>query len=151
LGAAAPNAKGSGSSPIENQKSKIENFHMSNRTLRVNELIQRELSDILRKRHQAEATPITITGVDTAPDLRECRVHVAVAGPPEETARKLRWLKTITRDLRAELGRRIVLKYMPNLTFTPDTTTARGNRILGLLDEIAAKEGHPPPPEDAGI
>jgi len=112
---------------------------MSNRTLRVNELIHRELSDILRKRYQAEATPITITAVETAPDLRECRVHVAVTAVPEAAAQKLRWLKTIDRDLRRELGRRIVLKYMPNLTFALDTATARGNRILGILDELEKK------------
>jgi len=113
---------------------------MSNRTLRVNELIQRELSDILRHRHQAEATPITITAADTAPDLRECRVHVAVTAAPDVAAQKLRWLKTITPDLRRELGRRIVLKYMPNLTFVLDTATARGNRILGILDELEKPE-----------
>ena len=118
---------------------------MPNRTLRVNELIHRELSDILRRRHQAEATPITITAVDTAPDLRETRVHVAVTADATEAAQKLRWLKKITPDLRRELGRRIVLKYMPNLTFALDTATARGNRILGILDDIAAKETPAPP------
>jgi len=118
---------------------------MSSRTLRVNELIQRELSDILRKRYQAEATTVTITAVDTAPDLRDSRVHVAVTGTPADTDAKLRWLKKIQHDLRRELGRRIVLKYMPNLTFTPDTATARGNRILGILDEIAAKSPPPTP------
>ena len=116
---------------------------MSNRTLRVNELIQRELSDILRKRHQAEATTVTITAVETAPDLRECRVHVAVTAAPDDAEKKLRWLKKIHHDLRRELGRRIVLKYMPNLTFVLDTATARGNRILGILDDIAAKEAPP--------
>ena len=109
---------------------------MSNRTLRVNELIQRELSDILRKRYQAEATTVTITAVDTAPDLRDCRVHVAVTGTPDDAEKKLRWLKKIQKDLRHELGRRIVLKYMPIFTFALDTATARGNRILGILDEI---------------
>ena len=116
---------------------------MSNRSLRVNELIQRELSDILRKRHQAEATPITISAVDTAPDLRDCRVHIAVAGNPDAATEKLRWLAKIEKDLRRELGRRIVLKYMPKFTFTLDTATARGNRILSILDEIATKEENP--------
>jgi len=111
---------------------------MSNRTLRVNELIQRELSDILRKRYQAEATPVTINAVDTAPDLRDCRVHVSVTGPPAAADEKLRWLKTIEKDLHRELNRRIVLKYMPKFTFSLDTATARGNRILGILDELGA-------------
>jgi ribosome-binding factor A len=121
---------------------------MSNRTLRVNELIQRELSDILRKRYQAEAVAITISAVDIAPDLRDGRVHVAVFGDAEFARQKLRWLRAIARELTQELGRRIVLKYMPKLTYTLDTSTARGNRILGILDEIAAKQGPLPPPDD---
>ena len=47
---------------------------MSNRTLRVNELIQRELGDILRRRYQSEAVAVTITEVRVAPDLRDGRV-----------------------------------------------------------------------------
>ncbi len=121
---------------------------MSNRTLRVNELIQRELSDILRKCYQAEAVAVTISAVNTAPDLRDCRVHVAVMGDADFAEQKLRWLRKIEKDIRFELGRRIVLKYMPKFTFELDTATARGNRILGILDDIAVKEGLPPPPED---
>lgn len=116
---------------------------MSNRTLRVNELIQRELNDILRRRYQAEAVAITVNGVSTAPDLRDCRVHVAVMGDADFAEQKLRWLRKKEKDIRQELGRRIVLKYMPKFTFTLDTATERGNRILGLLDDIAAKEGRP--------
>jgi len=53
---------------------------MSNRTLRVNELIQRELSAILRQRHQSEAVAVTITEIRVSPDLRDARVFVSVIG-----------------------------------------------------------------------
>ena len=121
---------------------------MSNRTLRVNELIQRELSDILRKYYQTEATPITISAVETAPDLRDCRVFVAVMGDSSLAEQKLRWLRNKEKDIRFELGRRIVLKYMPKFTFSLDTATERGNRILNILDDIDAKEGRYQPPDD---
>ena len=113
---------------------------MSNRTLRVNELLQRELSDILRKQYKDEAVAITITGVQVSPDLHEGKVFVAVTGDEEETAKCLRWLKHNSKDLRFELGRRIVLKYMPHFTYSVDVTTERGNRILSVLDEIAAQD-----------
>ena len=116
---------------------------MSNRSLRVNALIQRELSDILRKCYQAEATPVTISAVDTAPDLRDSRVHVAVAGEPEAAREKLRWLQMIEPELRRELNRRIVLKYLPKFTFALDTVTARGNRILNILDELEQPRSTP--------
>jgi ribosome-binding factor A len=109
---------------------------MSNRTLRVNELIQRELSEILRKRYQSEAVALTITGVHIAPDLRDGRVFVAITGDAEFAADRLRWLKSKAHDIRFELGRRIVLKYMPQLTYVLDQSTAKGNQVLQLLDEL---------------
>jgi ribosome-binding factor A len=109
---------------------------MSNRTLRVNELIQRELSEILRKRYQSESVAITITEVRIAPDLRDARVFVSIVGNEEEVARQMRWLRGRSRDLRQELGRRIVLKYMPRLEYVEDRSAAHGTRILQVLDEI---------------
>lgn len=117
---------------------------MSNRTLRVNELIQRELSDILHRRHQSEAVAITITEVRVAPDLRDARVFVSVIGSDAEAEKKINWLRKMTQELRVELGRRIVLKFMPRFTFTLDKSTHRGNRILQALDEIGGGEAAKP-------
>lgn len=113
---------------------------MSNRTLRVNELIQREMSSILRKRYQAESLPITIVSVEVTPDLLEGRVFVSVLGDADAAEKKLRWLRKISGELRFELGRTIVLKNMPKFVYELDVTTERGNRILGILDEIAGQE-----------
>ena len=113
---------------------------MSTRTLRVNELIQRELSDILRKQYKEEAIAITITGVQVSPDLHEGKVFVAITGDEEDEVKCLRWLKHNSKDFRFELGRRIVLKHMPAFIYLLDTSTSRGNRILGVLDEIAEAE-----------
>ncbi len=115
-------------------------FPMSNRTLRVNELIQRELSSILRTIYKDDAVTITVTGVQVSPDLHEGKVFVAVTGDEEDEARALRWLKHNTREFRFELGRRIVLKNMPHFTYAIDVSTERGNRILSVLDEIAAQD-----------
>ena len=109
---------------------------MSNRTLRVNELIQRELSAILRQDYQSEAVAVTITEVRVAPDLRDARVFVSIVGDADTMERKLRWLRAQARDLRQELGRRIVLKYMPRFTYVLDDSAIRGSRILNLLDAV---------------
>lgn len=124
---------------------------MSTRTLRVNELIHRELNDILRKQYKDEAVAITITGVQVSPDLHEGKVFVAVTGEEEDEVKCLRWLKHNSKDFRFELGRRIVLKNMPHFTYLMDVSTARGNRILSVLDAIAAQdkarnEAQPQPP-----
>ena len=109
---------------------------MSNRTLRVNELIQREISAILRQRHQSEAVTITITEVRVAPDLRDGRVFVSIVGDADSIEKKLRWLRAQSREIRQELGKRIVLKYMPRFTYVLDDSAIRGSRILLLLDEV---------------
>ena len=113
---------------------------MSNRTVRVNELVQRELSDILRRRYQSEAVAMTISEVRVSPDLRDARVFVAVVGDEETGVAKLRWIRSKAGELRAELGRRIVLKYLPKFEFMLDESAIRGARILRALDRL----DHPP-------
>lgn len=113
---------------------------MSNRTLRVNELIQRELSDVLRKRYQSEAVAITITEVRVAPDLRDARVFVSIVGAVAEQEEKLRWLRGKAKEIREEIGRRIVLKYLPRFDYVADHSTEHGARILEVLNEIKQKE-----------
>ncbi len=109
---------------------------MSNRTLRVNELLQREISDILRKRYQTEAVAITVTEIRVAPDLRDARVFVSVVGDDEMAEQKLRWLRTKAADIREEVSRRIVLKYLPKFEYILDRTSIRGARILQVMDEL---------------
>ncbi len=112
---------------------------MSNRTVRVNELVQREISDILRKRYQTEAVAVTITEVRVSPDLRDARVFVSVVGDEEFATEKLRWLRSKAHEIRDEVARRIVLKYLPKFEYILDKSAIKGARILRMLDEI----GHP--------
>ncbi len=117
---------------------------MSNRTVRVNELVQREISDILRKRYQSEAVAITIAEVRVSPDLRDARVFVAVVGSEEAGQERLAWLRGKAAEIREEVGRRIVLKYLPKFEYLLDHSAARGARILQVLDAI----DHPPAKEE---
>jgi ribosome-binding factor A len=113
---------------------------MSNRTLRINELVQRELSDILRQRYQAEAVAVTVTEVRVAPDLRDARIFVSVVGPDALAEEKIAWLRRIAGELRAEIGRRIVLKYLPRFEYVLDRSTVRSLRVLQVLDELEEKK-----------
>jgi ribosome-binding factor A len=114
---------------------------MSNRTLRVNELVQREISDILRKRYQTEAVAITVTEVRVAPDLRDARVFVSVVGSEELAEEKLAWLRSKAVEIREEVAKHVVLKYLPKFEYVLDKSAVRGARILQVLDEIE----HPRP------
>ncbi len=110
---------------------------MSNRLLRVNELLQRELSGYLRKRYTSEATRLTITGADVTGDLREAKVFYNVVGSdPDEVARMGRWLRARASELRGVVGRTVVMRHVPTLTFHHDASGLRAVRIEQLLDQI---------------
>ena len=112
---------------------------MSNRTVRVNELVQRELSAILRQHYQSETVALTITEVRVSPDLRDARVFISVVGDEEIATQKIRWLRSRATAIRQELGKRIVLKFLPKLEYVLDQTAIRGTRIIQMLDAL------PPP------
>jgi ribosome-binding factor A len=120
---------------------------MSNRTLRVNELVQRELSAILRKHYQSEAVAITISTVRVSPDLHDGRVFISVIGDEETATQKLRWLRSKAPEIREEIGRRIVLKFLPKFEYQLDEAAVRGARILQVMDEIEHPRGKPGAPK----
>jgi ribosome-binding factor A len=124
---------------------------VSNRIVRINELVQREISDILRRRHTAEAVSITIAEVRVAPDLRDGRVFVAILGDAAAVADRFRWLQRKAPEIREELGRRIVLKFLPHLTYVLDKSTDRVARLLRALDAIEQpRPGEPSAEPDHG-
>ena len=114
---------------------------MSNRIVRINELVQREINDILRQRYAAEAVSITVTEVRIAPDLRDGRVFVAILGTDDEVESRFRWLRKHAVQVREELSKRIVLKFLPRMTYVLDKSTFRAAKVLQALDAL------PPVPE----
>lgn len=113
---------------------------MSNRTIRINELVQRELGDYLHTKHQEESVAITISGVEVAPDLKTGRIYVTVLGDEAFAAGRMKWLRSHAGELRRELSRRVILKHTPEWTYILDQAQARSARVLQLLDEIAEQE-----------
>jgi len=113
---------------------------MINRLLRVNVLLQREISDILHRLYQQDTVTLTITEVRCAPDLRTARVFVSIVGDEDHAAERMRWLSRQAKDIRLELGRRIVLKYLPRLDYVLDGSAERGTRIVQILDELDTKQ-----------
>jgi ribosome-binding factor A len=120
---------------------------MSNRTIRINELLQREISDVLRKHYQSEAVAITINEVRVAPDLRDGRVFVGIIGTEEFRTQKFKWLRQQAPAIREEIGRRVVLKFLPKFEYVLDNTTPKAVRVLELLDQIEKPEAGQKPEE----
>jgi ribosome-binding factor A len=109
---------------------------VSNRIVRINELVQREISDILRQRHASDAVSITVSEVRVSPDLRDGRVFVAILGNEEQVADRFRWLQKKSVEIRGELAKRIVLKFIPHLTYVLDKSSDRAVRVIAALDRI---------------
>jgi ribosome-binding factor A len=107
------------------------------RSTRVADQIRMEVADILmRKTKDPRVGIVTVTDVELTSDLRIARVFVT-AGPDEKLeAGALAGLTKAAGFIRTELGRRVNLRYTPELIFQKDTTGARGDRILSLLNEL---------------
>jgi ribosome-binding factor A len=114
---------------------------MSNRLLRVNELLQREVSGYLHRRYAAESVAITITSVEITGDLREAKVYYSVLGGADEAEKAGRWLRRRRDEIRATIAKHVVLRHVPLLAFVHDNHAPRTLRIEALLSEIDRKEG----------
>lgn len=116
---------------------------MSSRSLRVNELLKREISTILHTDYREHATGITIIDVDTAPDLRQARVYFSVLGDTSVARDADAFFTRNHKAIRQKVSKVIVLKYLPHLRFIRDEAMERGNRLVELLDEVSEEESRP--------
>jgi ribosome-binding factor A len=108
----------------------------SNRLLRVNELLQREVSAHLRKKHGAETVGITITSVEITGDLREAKVYYSVLGKEAEAAKAGKWLVRHRDEIREMLAKNVIIRHVPLLAFVHDNHAPRTLRVETLLGEI---------------
>lgn len=113
---------------------------MSQRQLRVAELVQREVSLALRQGWTAEAALITVTRAAVTPDLRQVRVGYAVSGDAAAGKAARTLLRRIKGELRSTVGRTLGLKSTPELTFVEDDVTGGVARVQALLDEMSRKD-----------
>ena len=114
----------------------------SNRIGRINEEIQRELADQLRRLKDPRVSQVgmvSITRVDTTGDLRYSKIYVSVLDKNQEKD-VLKGLKSASGFLRRELGSRVDLRYTPELQFIADDSIEYGVHISHLLREIVPEE-----------
>lgn len=115
---------------------------MSNRLVRVAELLQREVSTQLRARWGQQAARITLTDTVVAPDIAQARIRYAVVGGPEHEAEAARLLASVRGELRALVGKAVTLKRTPELRFVLDESAEKGMRIRKLLDDLDGGKPH---------
>ena len=78
---------------------------------------------------------VTVTGVETSPDLRTAKVFVSVLGDETERDATLDALRSSHGVLQSRIAAETRMKRTPTLTFHYDDTIEKGVRISRLLDE----------------
>jgi ribosome-binding factor A len=108
----------------------------SSRMRRVNEAVREVLSGhIAEDLKDPRIGFVTVTGVETSPDLRHARVYVSVLGTSDERRQALDGLQSSAGFLQAKVGEELRMKRTPTLEFRYDESIDRGMRISKLLDE----------------
>jgi ribosome-binding factor A len=79
--------------------------------------------------------------VEVSKDLRCASVYASVFGEPAQQKASIDALQKAQGFIRGELGRRIRLRYTPEITFKLDQSISRGSRIIALMEEIREKGG----------
>jgi ribosome-binding factor A len=112
---------------------------VNKRVARVNEQMKRELIALLRYDvRDPRVGAVTVTDVETAPDLYHAKVYVSIPGDVEERDRALEGLRAASGFLRGEIGRRMHIRRAPELHFTLDETLRHAMHIEQLLREARA-------------
>lgn len=118
---------------------------------RVADQIRMEVADILmRKIKDPRVRSVTVTDVDLTPDLRIAHVYVTTMEKDEAEREVFAGLSKASGFVRAELGRRLTLRYLPELIFRKDVSGPRGDRVLQLLAGLHADDEAPVSTEPGG-
>ena len=112
----------------------------SNRINRINEEIQKELSSLLRtvKDPRVQDTMISITRVETTPDLRYTKVYVSFL-QEEKSKEAMAGLKSAAGWIRRQLGTNLKLRYAPEIVWALDDSITYGAHMLNLINSLGVK------------
>lgn len=109
---------------------------MGQRTVRVNELLRREINELMHTRYRSETVGITVFEVSVSPDLRNAFAYYSVIGGAREQEEARQFFAKYGPVLRREVGKSVILKYLPKLNFVYDDSMERGSKTLELLDSL---------------
>lgn len=112
----------------------------SNRINRINEEIQKSLAENLRnvKDPRVSGTMISVTKVETTPDLRYAKVYVSFL-EESKAAEAMKGLKSAGGWLRREVGNDLKLRYTPELMWALDDSITYGAKLLSLINSLEVK------------
>jgi ribosome-binding factor A len=117
----------------------------SRRIERINHLLRQEIADLLTrevKDAKLHDAMISITDVETSPDLRNAKVYFSVYGDEDTMEAARQHLRRASGFLHHNLKERLDLRHTPHLDFILDQSLARGDRIMRLMRTIEEEREH---------
>lgn len=110
----------------------------SKNAARLNQDLKRELIDIIgeMKDPRLKAGLLTITRVETAPDLSSARVYVSVLGEEGGTAEVVKALDKAKGHVRSEIASRMHIRRSPEMIFVGDDSAAYADHINRMLNDL---------------
>ena len=111
------------------------------RAVRVGDQLLREIADLLLKKvRDPRIKGATLTGVRLSDDLRHARVYYSVMGSKEDFERAQAGIDSAKWFIKKEIGYRMDLKYIPDITFKHDPSLEKGEHMERLLEKLKHEE-----------
>lgn len=109
---------------------------------RLTEDMKRELSLLIRELKDPRIdSMLSVVKVQLASDLSHCKVYVSTIQGMEQTKASVKGLMSASGYLKHQIGQRLHLRKIPELTFIADDSIAYGSHIIQMMEELEAKEG----------
>lgn len=111
---------------------------MTRRAERVSNLIRQEICHLLQEQVNDPRLSglISVTKVSTSPDLKQAKVYVSVLGEQANKNEILQGFKSASGFFRRELSRRLILRFIPELSFEYDNSIEHGAEVLKLIEQV---------------
>ncbi|MEK6561341.1 MAG: 30S ribosome-binding factor RbfA [Nitrospirota bacterium] len=108
---------------------------------RLGDQIREEIADIIaRKLKDPRVGFVTVTAVYVSEDLRHAKVFVSIYGDEKTQAETMKGLNSAAGFVKGEIGRRIKIKFTPDIVFKQDTSLEEAAHVLDILDHIKKEE-----------
>ncbi|MDR1926820.1 MAG: 30S ribosome-binding factor RbfA [Endomicrobium sp.] len=106
------------------------------RSIRVGELIQQTVSEVVREIRDLDSIFVTVSGVKLTDDLLSCRIYYSVFGSAKDKKKTVEIFKKKTKEVRHQLALRLNLRRTPTIFFVYDDTNENAAKVFDILKRI---------------
>ena len=114
------------------------------RTVRVAEVLRKELAACMSQSLDLEGLLITISSVELPPDMKQAFVYVSTINPEMDQEKMLAILNRNRKEWQGRIGRRLGTKFTPQLIFRFDDAIERGDRVMEILTKLELEKENSP-------